>query len=49
MSGAYGDRALLERDLRPGFEAEFAAIDSEDTASTLFGPVGWAMRNPTTS
>ncbi|RSS51171.1 hypothetical protein EF912_20730 [Streptomyces sp. WAC07061] len=30
MSGAYGDSTLLERNLRAGFEAEFAAIDSDD-------------------
>ncbi|MFJ8208972.1 EF-hand domain-containing protein [Streptomyces sp. NPDC096033] len=30
MAGAYGDTTLLERNLRAGFEAEFAAIDSDD-------------------
>ncbi|MFD7559452.1 EF-hand domain-containing protein [Streptomyces sp. NPDC059835] len=30
MSRAYGARASLERNLRSGFEAEFAAIDADD-------------------
>jgi Ca2+-binding EF-hand superfamily protein len=29
MSGAFGDPALLEQNLRGGFEAEFAAIDAD--------------------
>jgi Ca2+-binding EF-hand superfamily protein len=30
MSGALGDPAVLERNLRAGFEAEFAVIDADD-------------------
>lgn len=30
MARAYGDAALLEHNLRAGFEAEFAAIDADD-------------------
>ncbi|MER5866197.1 EF-hand domain-containing protein [Kitasatospora sp. NPDC002040] len=30
LSGTYGDPAKLAHDLRSGFEAEFAAIDSDD-------------------
>ncbi|MFF0745520.1 EF-hand domain-containing protein [Streptomyces sp. NPDC004111] len=30
MSGAQGDPAVLERNLRAGFEAEFAVIDTDD-------------------
>ncbi|MEU6208394.1 EF-hand domain-containing protein [Streptomyces sp. NPDC047023] len=48
MAGAYGDPELLARNLRTGFEAEFAAIDADDDGVATVGQmqaflVGWGL------